>query len=140
MQARIWIADGDHAALESLDDWLRRERELAGLVTFATRRPRVGELGSLGEALIVAVSSGGTVSVLAASLKAWISLPRHSDVRIRVQGPDGRLVELDADRVSGERIDDLIRQVLASETPQELRDASSESAALASRNDRHEQI
>jgi hypothetical protein len=59
------------------------------------------------------------VSVLAASLKAWLSLPRRSDVRIRVQGTDGRAVEIDADRVSGERVDDLVRQALTSMTPEE---------------------
>lgn len=119
MQVRISIVGGDHAELESLDDWFRREHELAGRVTWAAAGPREGELGALAEALVVAVSSGGTVSVLAASLKAWISLPRRSDVRIRVQGADGRLVKIDADRVSGERLDDLVRQVLGSETPQE---------------------
>jgi hypothetical protein len=119
VQARISIVGGDHAALESLNDWLRREHELAGRVTFAAMRPREGELGALGEALVVAVGSGGTVSVLAASLKAWMSLPRRSDVRIKVQGPDGRLVEIDASRVNEERIDDLIRQVLAPRIPQE---------------------
>ena len=119
MQVRISIVGGDQADLESLDDWLRQEPELAGRVTFAAPRPREGELGALGEALVVAVSSGGTVSVLAASLKAWISLPRRSDVRIRVQGADRQVVEIEADRVSGERVDDLIRQALASGRPQE---------------------
>ena len=114
MQIRISIVGGDQAELESLDDWLRRERELAGRVTFTAARPREGELGALGEALVVAVSSGGAVSVLAASLKAWISLPRRSDVRIRVQVSDGRTVEIGADRVSGERVEDLVRQALAS--------------------------
>ena len=119
MEVRISIVGGDDAELESLDDWLRREHDLAGRVTLVAARPREGELGALAEALVVAVSSGGTVSVLAASLKAWISLPRRSDVWIRVQGADGRLVEIDADRVSGERLDDLVRQALGSETPQE---------------------
>jgi hypothetical protein len=113
---RISIVD-DHAELESLDNWLRRERELAGRVTFAAPSLREGELGALGEALVVAVSSGGTASVLAASLKAWVSLPHRSDVRIKVQGPDGRVVEIAANRVSGERVDDLLRQALASEAP-----------------------
>lgn len=116
MQVRISIVGEDHAALESLDNWLRQEHELAGRVTLAVTRPREGELGSLGEALVVAVSSGGTLSVLAASLKAWLSIPHRSDVRIKVQRPDGHFVEIDADRVSSERIDNLVRQVLASET------------------------
>ena len=114
VQIQISITGGGLAELESLDDWLRRERELAGRVMFVASRPREGELGAVGEALIVAVSSGGALSVLAASLKAWISLPRHSDIRIKILGSDGQAVEVEADRVSGERVDDLIRQVLGS--------------------------
>jgi hypothetical protein len=119
MEVRISVVGGEPAELESLDGWIRRERELAGRVTFVGATPREGELGALGEALVVAVGSGGAVSVLAASLKAWISLPRRSDVRIRVEGTDGRVVEIDADRVSGGQIDALVRQVLASGTSEE---------------------
>jgi hypothetical protein len=119
MQVRISIVGEDQAQLESLDEWLRREYELAGRVTFAPARPREGELGALGEALVVAVSSGGTLSVLVASLKAWISLPRHSDVRIKVHGSDGRVVEIDANRISGERADELVRQALSFGIPEE---------------------
>jgi hypothetical protein len=118
VQARISIIGGDQAELESLDNWLRGESELAGRITFAAARPREGQLGVLGAALVVAVGAGGTVSVLAGSLKAWLSLPRRSDVRIRIQGTDGRSVEIDAGRVSGERIDDLVRQALASGMPE----------------------
>jgi hypothetical protein len=114
MQVRISIAGGDHAELESLNDWLRREHALAGRVSFTGAPPREGELGVLGEALVVAVGAGGAVSVLASSLKAWISLPRRSGIRLRVQDADGRVVEIDAPGVSGERLDDLIRQALAS--------------------------
>jgi Effector Associated Constant Component 1 len=118
VQARISIIGGDQAELESLDNWLRGESELAGRITFAAARPREGQLGVLGAALVVAVGAGGTVSVLAGSLKAWLSLPRRSDVRIKIQGTGGRSVEIDAGRVSGERIDDLVRQALASGMPE----------------------
>lgn len=120
MQIRISIVSGGLAELESLDDWLRRERELAGRITFAAARPREGELGVAGEALIIAVGSGGALSVLAASLKAWILLPRRSDIRIKIQRDDDHTVEIEADRVSDARVDDLIRQVFGSETPEEL--------------------
>ncbi len=119
MTVCISIVSEDQAQLESLDEWLRREYELAGRVAFAATKPREGELGALGEALVVAVSSGGALSVLVASLKAWISLPRHSDIRIRVHGPDGRAVEIDADRVNDERIDELVRQALSFSIPEE---------------------
>jgi hypothetical protein len=118
VEARISIIGGDQAELESLDNWLRGESQLAGRITFAAARPREGQLGVLGAALVVAVGAGGTVSVLAGSLKAWLALPHRSDVRIRIQATDGRSVEIDASRVSGERIDDLVRQALASGMPE----------------------
>lgn len=114
MTVRISLAGGGQADLESLVDWLRRERELAGRIEFAPTMMREGELGAPTEALVVAVGSGGAVSVLAASLKAWLSLPRRSDVQIRIQGGDGRVVEINASRVSEQRIDDLVRQSLGS--------------------------
>jgi hypothetical protein len=56
-------------------------------------------MGALGDALVVAVGAQGTLSVLALSLKAWLSQPRRSDVRIRVENGDGRVVEIDAHNV-----------------------------------------
>src|ERR1700727_2059922 len=68
----ISLAGGDQVAgLESLGDWLRGEPELAGRVRVSGSAPREGELGALADVLVVAVGSGGTLSVLAASLKSW---------------------------------------------------------------------
>jgi Effector Associated Constant Component 1 len=113
MQARISLVEGDQAEFESLHEWLAQERELAGQVTSAGASPQPGQLGALNEVLIVSAGSGGVLSVLAASLKAWISLPHRSDLRIKVQGADGRVVEIDAKRVSGDRIVTLVQQALA---------------------------
>jgi hypothetical protein len=118
-QVRISLTTGDRSDLESLEDWLRQEQGLAGRVLPAVGRPRPGELGVPAEALIVAVSSGGVLSVLAASLKSWVSLPRRSDVRVKIQGADGRVVEIAADRISDDRVDDLIRQALGYLAPGE---------------------
>lgn len=120
MEIRISLVNGDRAVgLESLGDWLRGEPELAGRVGVAGTKPRAGELGALGDALVVAVGSGGTLSVLAMSLKSWLSQPRRSDVRIRVEGETGRVVEISADRVDGERVEALVRQALGSGAPEE---------------------
>jgi Effector Associated Constant Component 1 len=74
--------------------------------------PGEGELGALADVLVVAVGSGGALSVLATSLKAWLAQPRRSDVRIRIQRDDGQTVEIDANRIDGEHVDALIRQAL----------------------------
>ena len=85
---------------------------MAGGVGVSGSEPRAGELGIQGDVLVVAVGSGGTLSVLAMSLSTWLSRPRKSDVRIRVQGETGRVVEIGADRVDGERVEALVRQAL----------------------------
>ena len=113
MEARVSLA-GDRRIdeLESLDDWLGGEPRLAGRVKMSGVAPREGELGSVADVLVVAVGSGGTLSVLAASLHAWLSQPRRSDVRIRVQGSSGRVAEIAADRVDPAQAEALLRQVL----------------------------
>jgi Effector Associated Constant Component 1 len=113
VQVRIsCVGGGSAAGVESLSDWLRGEPELAGRLRVAGPAPGEGELGALADVLMVAVGSGGTLSVLAASLKAWLAQPRRSDVRIRVQRDGGETVEIDANRIDDERVDALIRQAL----------------------------
>jgi hypothetical protein len=96
--------------LADLSDWLRQESELRGLVSYGDAVPKPGELGALSDVLMVAVGSGGTLSVLATSLKVFLAQPRRSDVRIVVTAPDGRRVELDAKRVDDVEL--LLRQTL----------------------------
>jgi hypothetical protein len=98
--------------LESLDDWLRVEPSLAGRLRSSRPAPRDGELGAVADALVVAVGAGGTLSVLATSLHAWLSQPRRSDIRIRVQGDNGNVVEIIADLVDPRHVETLLRQVL----------------------------
>lgn len=114
MEIRISVGDGDTDELESLGVWLRGERGLAGRVKLAGAKPREGELGALSDAFVVAVGSGGAISVLAAALKTWLSLPRRSDVHIRIHRDDGASVEIDAKRVAAGLIDveSVIRQTL----------------------------
>jgi hypothetical protein len=120
MDIRISLVGGNPAAdLESLDDWLQGEPELAGRVRVCAPVPREGELGALAEVLVAAVSSGGALSVLAASLYTWLSQPRRSDVRIRVEGGDGRVVEIDADRVNAQQAEDMLRHALDYGRPEE---------------------
>jgi hypothetical protein len=122
---RISVTHGDLADLESLDNWLRGERELAGRVKLAGTAPHDGELGALSEYLVVALGSGGAITVvgttLAAALKAWLSHARRSDVRVEVHRHDGTSVEIDAKRVRAGDIDveATIRQALGTVTAEE---------------------
>jgi hypothetical protein len=130
VELRISLGKGDLSDLEELHDWLCDERELNGRVRATGPEPRAGELGTLTDALIVAVGSGGTISVLAASLRAWLSLPRRSDVRIRISRSDGNYVEIDAKRVDSGELDvqSMIRQALDYGAAGERRALSSENA------------
>ncbi|WP_046722558.1 effector-associated constant component EACC1 [Streptomyces xiamenensis] len=96
--------------LIDLSDWLRAEPELRGMVALSTAVPSPGELGGLSDALVIAVSSGGALTVLAASLRAFLAQPRRSDIRIVVHGPEGHRVEVDAKRVGD--VEALLREVL----------------------------
>jgi Effector Associated Constant Component 1 len=126
VEIRISVADGDVADLESLDDWLRGERGLAGRVKLIGPVPHTGELGALTETLVVALGEGGAITVvgaaLAGALRAWLSHPRRSDVTIKIHRTDGNFVEIVADRVKTGDIDiaAAIRQALDFGTTQEL--------------------
>lgn len=108
---RLSVESGDPAAgLQELSEWLSLEPQLRGLVTPETAAPKPGQLGVLADVLVAAVSSGGTVSVLAASLRAFLIQPRRADVRIVLSAPDGRRVEIDAKRVDD--VEALLRRML----------------------------
>jgi hypothetical protein len=97
------------AALESLHDWLRGDPDLVGV---AQRKapPRQGQMGSLTEALTVAVGTGGALSILASALRAWVLQPRNSHVRVRLETHRNghRMVEIDADRARAEDVKALL--------------------------------
>jgi propanediol utilization protein len=81
--------------------------------------PGEGELGALADVLVVAVGSGGTLSVLATSLKAWLVQPRGQHVKIRVRRDGEETVEIDADRINAAQADALLRQALGGRAPKE---------------------
>jgi hypothetical protein len=111
VDVRVSIAGVDPVeGLPELASWLGSEPELRGRVKPEATAPTPGELGAVVDVLVAAVGGGGAVSVLAGSLRTYLSQPRHSEVRITVEGPDGRRVELDAKRVHD--VEALVRQVL----------------------------
>ena len=113
MEARLSVVGDDPIrGLESLGDWLVAEPQFAGRVRQAGPVPKVGELGALADAVVVAVGSGGVLPVLATSLKAWLSQPRGSVYRVRIEGESGRIVEIDAQRVDACQMEDLLRQIV----------------------------
>jgi hypothetical protein len=96
--------------LAHLLSWLRQEPGLRGKVTPVRQSPGPGEMGSLIDLATIAVASGGALSVLAASLETWLAQPRRSDVEIEIRHPHGRVVKVNAKRVSD--IDIVLRSLL----------------------------
>jgi hypothetical protein len=108
LDVRISTDPGEE--LSSLQDWLAHEPELRAQVRPVRPPPVDGQLGAATEVLAVAVGTGGAMSVLAASLKSWLSQPRRADVRVTILAPDGRLIEVDAKRV--ENVEAVLRATL----------------------------
>ncbi|GAA1969769.1 effector-associated constant component EACC1 [Catenulispora subtropica] len=120
--------DDDASDLEALADWLAAEPDLRGLIKVARPVPRPHELGAVVDVLVAAVSTGGAVSVLAGSLKTFLSQPRGAKVRIVVTRADGSTIELDADRVKVTAVGELTDKLLGTDRSS---DAASARRSLA---------
>ncbi|MGW3771705.1 effector-associated constant component EACC1 [Actinomadura verrucosospora] len=117
VEARLSLESADPIPdLESLADWLRGESEFHGRVTVHSGAPEDGQLGTVPQALVVALGSGGAVSVLVATLRSWLSLPRRSSVKIKVLGKDGAKIEVDAKNIREKRVEALVDEVLNRES------------------------
>jgi hypothetical protein len=100
MDVTVSVAGRDAAVeeLRSLFTWLAGEEEFRGRVRLVEAAPEPGTLGGWPEAVVVALSQGGAVTVLASAVIAWIR-HRTSEVTCTVTRPDGTSVELTATRV-----------------------------------------
>ncbi|MEV7188082.1 hypothetical protein ACIRRH_22155 [Kitasatospora sp. NPDC101235] len=111
MDARIRVAGGDGLReTAELWDWLRRERELAGLVRPLPSPPADGELGGVTEVLEIALGAGGAGVALAGSLSVWLRT-RRADVSLEVTTKRGR-VKLTARQMKQEDVVPLLAEVL----------------------------
>ncbi|GGO68851.1 effector-associated constant component EACC1 [Nonomuraea cavernae] len=102
--------------LESLFDWLQAEKELRGRVSWKEAPPKPGEMGGMAEFILVAAGSGGFLSVLATSVQTWLAQPRRSNIKIRARRDDGVEIEVDAQNMTDERVQELLRKL--SEKPE----------------------
>jgi hypothetical protein len=104
------ISDGSAAELDDLREWLHHEPEFRAEITVVENRPRSGELGPITDALSIAVGSGGALTALATSLRAYFAQPKRADLRVTIRSGDGRSFVLDAKRV--EHVEALLRTVV----------------------------
>jgi hypothetical protein len=96
-EVRITV-DGRGSDTEALWDWLRAEPQFRGHLRLGDVSGPVGAQGGHTE-LIVGVVSSGAATALATSLQVWLA-QRRADVKLRITGPGGRQLDLDAKRVS----------------------------------------
>ncbi|MER7674101.1 hypothetical protein ABTY61_37360 [Kitasatospora sp. NPDC096128] len=108
--------------LDSLRSWLAGVPELRGR-TSPVERQVAGTMGSVMEALAVALGPGGLATGLATALFAWIRQQR-AEVTVKVTRPDGTTLDLSAKRVQGltqealrELLRDTVRMLDATEPP-----------------------
>ncbi|MEW2191241.1 effector-associated constant component EACC1 [Streptomyces microflavus] len=112
VEAQITVNESDNEGqLESLDSWLRLDPTFRGR-TRLSGNPSEGDLGTAVELLAVAIGSGGVVSVLATSLSAWFQQPKKSDITLKVTGPNGSNIEIDATRATVREVTELLNNAL----------------------------
>jgi Effector Associated Constant Component 1 len=92
MDLAIRVPDQD---VESLVRWLDGEAQLRGRVSARMAAPGPGEMGAGTEALIVALGSGGAVSVLIGSLSGW--LRTRPPTTIEIEDGSGHRISISSD-------------------------------------------
>lgn len=100
MDVTINVA-GPDAAGEDLRDLfrsLRTEEEFRGRVELVEAAPEPGTMGGWPDSVVVALSQGGAVTVLAGAVITWIRY-RTSTMTVTMSRPEGTSVRLDLDRV-----------------------------------------
>ena len=117
MDVTISVAGPDAAAeeLRSLFSCLAGEEGLRGRVRLVEAEPEPGTLGGWPHSVVVALSQGGAVTVLASAVITWIRY-RTGKMTFTMTRPDGTSVELTATRVRSTdlaSVGELVDQVAA---------------------------
>ncbi|WP_035302986.1 effector-associated constant component EACC1 [Actinokineospora inagensis] len=88
---------GDDDELRTLARWLRDEDDLRGHVHLVNHPIHPGHMGGALDAVAVALSSGGTLTVLVKSLFTYLSTRRKEVVlKLRLKDAQGREFEAEA--------------------------------------------
>lgn len=112
VDAQVRLVDGDAADVAALWQWLNDERDLRGRVVRAPASVGATELGGVADLLTVAVGAGGSGTVLATSLIAWVRT-RRTTATITVEAHDRR-VTLNITTVGD--VSPLLHEILAQTT------------------------
>ncbi|MEU8104893.1 hypothetical protein AB0C18_14345 [Nonomuraea muscovyensis] len=103
-QVVIEVQSDDTAAdLRSLLAWLSREEGLRGRVRLR-QEPAAERMGGAADALVIALTSGGTVTVVARAVQTWL-VQRKADITIKTDGT------IDGKRISAKDMAELVKLV-----------------------------
>jgi Effector Associated Constant Component 1 len=112
-------AEDTARATHLLYEWLAAQNELRGRVRVAPSTPEDGTMGALADVLVVAVGSGGLLTVLLSSLVTWITRPKQSRSpvisSIKISLPDGTTICVDGNGQIDEASAAVARRALSAE-------------------------
>ncbi|MEV4021106.1 hypothetical protein AB0J35_62615 [Nonomuraea angiospora] len=121
MDVRVSIEDEENSRrLESLRHWIGGTAELKGRVNDVTALPPPGTLGPFLESIVVALGSGAAGTAFASALLSWVR-QQSGAVKVRLDLPDGRQIQVDATQVKALSAAELREQVAS--VLRELREA-----------------
>ncbi|WP_431042858.1 effector-associated constant component EACC1 [Streptomyces sp. P1-3] len=129
MECWLAVAGEDRFdAKVELTEWLANEPELRGRVRSAPAAPGAGELGGgWADALVVTLSGGGALTVLARTLAVYLKQPRRRNARVEIVAPDGRRTEVSAEHVKSlAEVEALLRVALHAQQQDAGRDGESQ--------------
>jgi Effector Associated Constant Component 1 len=98
MAYELRLGNAEPDDLRALAAFLSDERELRGRVDVVNELPPPGTLGGAADVLVIAVESGGALTVLAGAVTAWVQT-RGSKVKVLLHGPRGQKAEIAAEHV-----------------------------------------
>jgi hypothetical protein len=81
--------------LAALRSWLSNEKELRGRISAGKPTDAPSEMGSVSDVLVVALGSGGALTVLINSLAIWLRNQR-SELFVELTRPDGSKIKFGA--------------------------------------------
>ena len=97
MDARLLLGGDEVTAdeLYSLRQWLSGEDEFRGRIKLEQAPIQPGEMGAITDALQVALSNEGALTVLAGSVAVWLR-QRRSKLTVKIVNEDGSSQEITA--------------------------------------------
>lgn len=106
----IALATGSPPEAFALKTWFDDLPELRGRSTVEVGPIQVGDLGGVSDVLVVALGSGGAVSVVAGALVRWFTVRRRSHPLKLTVTSGKKKVSIEVDQTTGSA--DLITQIL----------------------------